>query len=79
MLGNLLILMGVISIAGMFAGGYQLAALHCAKEGAAGCDRSFLETISALMIADEGLLLWAAWVVGVFLVWGGLRLRARGR
>lgn len=77
MLGTLLIILGVGLIAGMFVAGYHLAALECASSGTHGCDKNILELISGLMIANEGILLWAAWVIGIFLIWGGMRLRAR--
>ncbi|MFA7670423.1 MAG: hypothetical protein WCX93_13850 [Burkholderiaceae bacterium] len=77
MLGTLFILLGAGLIAGMLVAGYYLASLACAASGANGCDKSILELISGLMIANEGILLWAAWVIGIFLIWGGMRLRAR--
>lgn len=77
MAGNLLILIGALLIVTMFAGGYHLASLNCAPESLFSCDKGALKIVSELMIANEGLLLWAAWVAGVFLIWGGVRLRAR--
>ena len=79
MAGTLLILIGALLIAAMFAGGYHLASLNCAPDTVFSCDKSALKIVSELMIANEGLLLWAAWVAGVFLVWGGVRLRARSQ
>ena len=78
MLGTLLIIMGIVLTAGSIGVGYYLISLRCSMEGAAGCQASLVKLISDLMIANEGIFFWLAWVIGIFLIWGGMRLRARG-
>lgn len=76
MLGILMIVVGLLLTAGSIAVGYYVVSLGCAMSGASGCQASAIELISELMIADEGIFFWLAWVIGVFLIWGGMRLRA---
>lgn len=75
MLGNTMIAIGVLLIAGSSAIGYYLITAGCSV----GCDADAAKRISALMIADEGIFFWLAWVAGVFLIWGGSRQRAQNR
>jgi len=47
----------------------------CEIPGTPSCQNNIIDALSALMIADSGILVWLAWVVGIFLVWGGMRLK----
>lgn len=75
MLGLFMILAGVTLTLGSLLAGYYVISSRCSLEGAPGCDAGVIELISGLMIADEGIFFWLAWVVGVFLIWGGMRMR----
>lgn len=77
MLGLFMIIAGAALTLGSLLVGYYVISLRCASEGASGCDAGIIELISGLMIADTGIFFWLAWVVGVFLIWGGMRLRGR--
>jgi len=77
MLGTILIMMGVALAAGSIVAGYYFISLACTTNSASGCQASAIDLISELMISNEGIFFWAAWVVGLFLVWGGMHLRAR--
>lgn len=74
MIGMLLIIGGVALVVASAVGGYVFIANRCGTTGAPACDADASALLSHLMIADEGLLLWLAWVVAVFLIWGGARL-----
>ena len=78
MLGTTMIVMGVALAAGSIVAGYYLISAGCATGSASGCQASAIELISELMISNEGLFFWLAWVVGVFLIWAGIRLRVPG-
>lgn len=73
-----MIIAGAVLTVGAILAGYYVVSLGCAMDGASGCEASAIELISGLMIADEGIFFWLAWVVGIFLIWGGMRLRGRG-
>ncbi len=75
MLGSLMIITGLVLMVGALFTGYQLSGRECGPESAPGCPAGFIERLSAMMIADEGIFFWLAWVAGIFLIWGGLRLR----
>lgn len=77
MLGTILIAMGVFLLIGTVVAAYWLISLGCAMGGASGCEAGTVELLSDLMISNEGIFFWAAWVVGVFLVWGGMQLKGR--
>lgn len=74
MLGTTMIAIGVLLAVGSIGVGYYLITAGCSV----GCDAGTVKLISALMISDEGIFFWLAWVAGIFLVWGGSRLRAQG-
>lgn len=73
MLGTTMMVIGVVLCAGSIGVGYYLISAGCTI----GCDASTAKLISALMISDEGIFFWLAWVAGVFLVWGGSRIKAQ--
>lgn len=76
MLRKLMILAGTAFILGaLIAGGYVIS-LGCNTPDAAGCHDNLIDSIAALMIADSGILFWLAWVIGIFLIWGGMRIRS---
>lgn len=77
MTGTLMIVAGAILTIGSVITGYYVISQGCALEGASGCEASTARLISDLMIADTGIFFWMAWVIGVFLIWGGIRLRGR--
>lgn len=77
MLGSLMIIAGLLLTIGAVLTGYRLGSSACVPEDNVGCPTGFIERLSAMMIADEGIFFWLAWVAGIFLIWGGMRLRAR--
>jgi len=77
MLGTLLIVAGSILAIGSIVSAFYLVSLGCSMGGASGCDRDGIDLLAELMASNDGLLFWAAWVIGLFLIWGGMRLRAR--
>lgn len=79
MTGVILILCGLVLIAATSVAGYLFLAARCGLPDAPACNADFSALISYLMIANEGLLFWLAWVFAVFMIWGGVRLRASGR
>lgn len=70
-----MIIAGAVLILGAVLAGYYVISLRCAMDGASGCEAGVIELISGLMIADDGIFFWLAWVVGIFLIWGGMRVR----
>ena len=74
MLGITMIAIGALLAAGSVGVGYYLITAGCGV----GCDAGAAKLISALMISDQGIFFWLAWVAGIFLIWGGSRLRAQG-
>lgn len=75
MLGTIMIVAGLALFAGSLVTGYLLAFKGCAPGEAPECEAGSARLISDLMISDIGIFFWLAWVIGVFLIWGGLRLR----
>jgi len=75
MLGTIMIVAGLVLIAGSLVTGYLFAFGRCDIGAATGCEAGSARLISDLMISDIGIFFWLAWVIGVFLIWGGLRLR----
>lgn len=78
MTGTLMIVAGTILTIGSVITGYYFISHGCSLEGASGCQASTAKLISELMISDSGIFFWLAWVIGIFLIWGGIRLRGRG-
>ena len=74
MLGTVLILLGVALASGSIISGYYFVSTQCAIQDT--CQDGFIKLLSGMMIADEGIFFWLAWVIAVFLIWGGIRLRA---
>ncbi|NYT22965.1 hypothetical protein H0A73_05075 [Alcaligenaceae bacterium] len=77
MLGTTMIVMGMILAVGSIVAGYYLISVGCATGAASGCQAGAIELISGLMISNEGIFFWLAWVGGIFLIWGGVRVKAR--
>ena len=77
MLGTILIVLGAILIVGSIVVGYYVAFIACATAIASGCQDNAIDSIAQLMISNQGMLYWLAWVVGIYLIWGGVRLQSR--
>lgn len=73
--GNLMILAGALLIIGSIAAGFYQISIKCSQADPSGCEESVVDLISALMIANEGIFFWLAWVAGIFLIWGGMRAK----
>lgn len=77
MLGTLLIVLGALLIVGSIVAGYYVAFIACTTAIASGCQDNAIDSIAQLMISNQGMLYWLAWVVGIYLIWGGVRLQSR--
>ena len=75
MLKKLVIGTGAAFILGALLVGWYVTVQRCEQPEASGCHDNWVDAISALMIADSGILFWLAWVTGIFLIWGGMRIR----
>ncbi len=79
MSGTLLLVLGAALLVASVAAGYWAIEASCAAGNAVMCEAGIIDQIGQLMISDAGLLFWLAWVAGIFLIWGGMRLKAVGR
>lgn len=77
MLGIIMLATGSVLMAGALVTGYHAAISACSRDAAGGCQESFIRLMSDLMISDSGILYWLAWVIGIFLIWGGMRMKKR--
>lgn len=79
MTGTLFLLLGAALLLGSVFAGYWVMNAQCESGSTPACEAGIIEQVSQLMISDTGLLFWLAWVAGVFLIWGGMRLKSVGR
>ena len=75
MLATLMTFAGALFILGAVLAAGLIITGDCEIPGTPSCQDNIIDALSALMIADSGILFWLAWVIGIFLVWGGMRLK----
>lgn len=75
MLASLMALAGAICILGAVLAAGVVITQDCQTPGTPSCQDNIIDALSALMTADSGIVFWLAWVVGIFLIWGGMRLK----